>query len=243
MTQNKRAGASRPSRRLVLNSAAIVTIGIGLLLTIGRGDAEKERGSYALSDGSFARTDAEIAAHLLASVKGANGVVCAAIDRTFDMGNWGKLQLFMNPDVQASEDDIETAQWIGKRKLDPAALTVARPALSSDDACTRRIGVRLVGNVDSKRLDEELMSELESPVAAVRVAAILALGYAEQATSLPRLRELARAGDRAIRVAAIWALGRIEDESSTDLMVSMLKDDRDPEVRRAAAWALGQIHD
>jgi hypothetical protein len=54
------------------------------------------------------------------------------------------------------------------------------------------------------------------------------------------LRELARR-DRAPRGCHPGARAH-QDESSTDLMVNMLKDDRDPEVRRAAAWALGQIH-
>ena len=241
MMLNKRAGASRPSRRLVLNSAAPLAIAVALLVIIGRGSAERERGAMEVGHDNFARSDAEIATHLLASVRGANGVVCASVDRNFDNGYWGRLNIFMQPDIQASPEELETAQWIGKRKLDQAVVAVARPALSSDDACVRRIGVRLLGSVGSARLHEELRSELESSTSAIKVAAVLALGYAEQIESVARLRELTRDSDRAIRVAAIWALGRIEDSSSIDLMVGLLKSDGDAEVRRAAAWALGQF--
>jgi HEAT repeat protein len=226
----------------VLNLAALLTIAAALLIAIRHVNAARDHGTVILGkEENFTRTDAEIATHLLASMRGANGVVCAAVDRTFDSGYWGKLQLFVQPDIQASPDDLETAHWVGKHNLDDAVIAVARPALSSEDACTRRIAVRILGNVETKRLDDQLRGELESPVTAIRVAAILALGYSEQTSAVARLRELAREGDRAIRVAAIWALGRIEDHASTDFIIGMLKNDRDPEVRRAAAWALGQI--
>ena len=243
MTQRKRAGASRPSRRLVLNLAAFAAIAIALLLTIGRGNAERKRGATSVGTDEFDRTDVENATHLLASVSGANGVVCAAVDRSFDTGYWGRMHSFMQPDIQASSDDIETAQWIGKRKLDHGVVGVARPALSGDDACVRRVAIRLLGSVESPRLHEELRSELESAVTAIKVAAILALGYAEQTESVARLRELTRDSDRAIRVAAIWGLGRLEDSTSMELLIGLLKNDQDPEVRRAAAWALGQFDD
>jgi hypothetical protein len=107
MTQNKRAGASRQpeacpqfGRRSHDRHCAAAD---------HRSATRKGTRLIRAERRQFCAHGPEIAAHSLASVKGANGVVCAAIDRTFDMGNWGKLQLFMNPDVQASEDDIETA--------------------------------------------------------------------------------------------------------------------------------------
>lgn len=273
MTNEKSAGASRRSRRLALNSVALLTIGVALLITIGRSDADNDVDSWSEMDQEFTRTDAEIAAHLLQSIAGVNDVVCAAVDRAFNSGYWGE-SLMVTPDATLSKEAAETARWIGKRKIDRAALGTVRPGLASPDACTRRIAARIAGHVTVSRLDEELSSELDASAAATRIAAVLALGYAEQSASLPRLRSLLNDPDHAVRLAAIWALGsienrdalsaltpllndrdssirlhavwalgRIEDATPSNEMVRVLRSDTDPEVRRAAAWALGQMHD
>ena len=142
MTQMKSAGASRRGRRLVLNTGALLTVGVSLLLVIGRGNAEEELGSWQLGVDEYTRSDAEIATHLLESVRGANAVVCAAIDRTFDSGHWGRSSQLLEPITEAAQAASETAQWIGKRRLDEAVLTVARPGLSSADECTRGLRAR-----------------------------------------------------------------------------------------------------
>jgi HEAT repeat protein len=273
MTNEKSAGAGRRSRRLVLNSVALLTIGVALLITIGRSDADNDVDSWSEMDQEFTRTDAEIAAHLLQSIAGVNDVVCAAIDRAFSSGYWGASQL-VTPDATLSKEAAETARWIGKRQIDKAVLEAVRPGLASGDACTRRIAARIAGHVAVDRLDEELRSELDAAAAATRMAAVLALGYAEQSASLPRLQHMLDDADHAIRLAAIWALGaiensdalsaltpllndrdnsirlhavwalgRIEDATPSDEVVRVLHSDTDPEVRRAAAWALGQMHD
>lgn len=273
MTNETGAGASRRSRRLALNSIALLTIFAALLITIGRSDAENDVETWSAIDQDFARTDAEIAAHLLQSVAGANDVVCAAVNRAFSGGSWGE-SVIVTPDATLSKEAAETARWIGKRKVDRAALETVRPALASADACTRRIAARIAGHLAVSRLDEELRNELEAATAPTRIAAVLALGYAEQSASLPRLRSLLNDPDHAVRLAAIWALGSIEDRDALSALTPLLNDressirmhavwalgriedaapsaaivkvlhsDRDPEVRRAAAWALGRMHD
>jgi len=273
MTTEKSAGASRRSRRRVLNSVALLTILVALLITIGRGDADNDVDSGSIMDQEFTRTDAEIAAHLLQSIAGANDVVCAAVNRAFNSGYWGE-SLLVTPDATLSKEAAETARWIGKHKIDRAALAAVRPGLASPDACTRRIAARIAGHVAVNRLDEELRNELDAAAVATRIAAVLALGHAEQSASLPRLRSLLNDPDHAVRLAAIWALGsiedraalpaltpllndrdssirlhavwalgRIEDEAPSAAIVKVLHSDTDPEVRRAAAWALGQLHD
>lgn len=272
-THETGAGVSRRSRRLALTSATLVTIAGALLLTIGGGNADDDVETWTVFDQTFSRTDAEIAAHVLSSVAGANDVVCAAIGRAFDAGNWGE-SLLLTPDATVSPDAVEAARWIGKRKLDRATLAVARPALSGGDPCTRRVAARIAGAVAVSGIEQELRAELAADAAPTRAAAALALGYAEQTTSVPRLRELLNDPDRTVRLAAIWALGsvegsdavsalvplleasdagirlhavwalgRIEDASPSEAIATILGTDGDPEVRRAAAWALGRMHD
>jgi hypothetical protein len=273
MTNEKSAGPSRRSRRLVLNLVAALTIFVALLITIGRGDADNDVDSWSAADQEFTRTDAEIANHLLQSIAGANDVVCAAVGRAFNSGYWGE-SILVTPDATLSKEAAETARWIGKRRIDRDALETVRDGLASPDACTRRIAARIAGHVAVSRLDEALRNELDAAAASTRIAAVIALGYAEQPTSLPRLRTLLDDPEHAVRLAAVWALGslenrdalpaltpllnerdsgirlhavwalgRIEDATPSDAIVKVLHSDTDPEVRRAAAWALGQMHE
>lgn len=236
------AGASRRSRRLVLNSVALLTILVALLITIGRGDADNDIDSWSVMDQEFTRSDAEIAAHLLQNIAGANDVVCAAINRAFNSGYWGGESLLVTPDATLSKEAAETARWIGKHNIDRAALDAVKPGLASPDACTRRIAARIAGHVAVNRLDEELRNELAAAAAATRVAAVLALGHAEQSASLPRLRNLLTDPDHAVRLAAIWALGSIEDREALPALIPLLND-RDSSIRLHAVWALGRIED
>jgi hypothetical protein len=212
MTNEKRAGASRPSRRLVLNTLALITVGAALLLTIGRSAAENEHGSLNTEDAyDFKRSDAENATELLQAVNGANPVLCAGIDRAFSNGYWGGSSMLF--DDQLSEGDHETVRFLGKHKLDRDVLPIVRRALTSEDACTRRIGARLAGNIQIARLDEALHDELASATPLTRLTALIALGYAEQPESLPRfVNLLERDPDPEIRRVAAWALGQLDEQ-------------------------------
>ena len=241
MTNDMRAGASRPGRRLVLKSAFMITAAL-VLVTIARGIAGGDSKGWSVDDSEFQRSDAQIAAHLLQSVNGANDVVCAAVDRAFNGGYWNS-PLVLSVDASVSPEADETARWIGKNKIDRAALTVVRAGLSSADACTRRVSSRIAGEIDTKQLHEELRTELQSGSAATRLAAVMALGYAEQDSSLPTLRNLLDDADRNIRLAALWAIGGLENEQNAPMLIKLLESNADAEVRRIAAWALGQLDD
>jgi len=241
MTQNKSAGESRRSRRLALNFVALLTVGLAVLLTIGRGRASDDHGSWNVGEQNFTRPDDVVAAHLLQSVNGANAVLCAAVERAFNTGSWGSS---VSPlaDEAADPDAAETARWIGRDKIDRVALDVARRGLASADACTRRVAAHILGNINVTRLDNELDAELKSSDASVRAAAVAALGYAGEETALARLQGFLRDSDRSVRLAAIWALGRVGDPAVNDVLINLLQKDADAEARRLAAWALGQIH-
>ena len=212
MTNETRAGASRPSRRLVLNTFALVTVAAALMLTIGRGSAASDDtslgGGAPASD--FERSDAENATLLLQAVSGANAILCAGIDRAFSSGYWGGSSMIF--DDLMSEGDAETVRWLGKRRLDRDVLPIAKRAMTSADECTRRIGARLAGNVRIDRLDEALQEELGSATPLTRITALIALGYAEQPASLPRfVNLLERDADPQVRRIAAWALGQLDN--------------------------------
>jgi hypothetical protein len=213
-----------------------------VLVTIARGIAGGDSKGWSVDDAAFERSDAEIAAHLLQSVNGANEVLCAAVDRAFNGGYWNN-SLVLSVDATVSPEADETARWIGKNKIDRAALTVVRNALSSLDACTRRVASRIAGAIDTKQLHDELRAELQSSSVPTRLAAVMALGHAEQDSSLPVLRNLLDDQDRGIRLAALWAIGALENEQNAPMLIKLLESNPDADIRRIAAWALGQLDD
>jgi hypothetical protein len=242
MTNGKNAGASRRSRRLVLHTTGLVAIGFAVLLACGRSDANEENGSWNVGEQGFSRSDADMAAQLLQSVAGANLVLCGAVERAFNTGAWGMSVLPISSDANAIAAD-ETSRWIGKNRVSSDVLPIAKQALASSDACTRRIGARLAGNVDVMRLEDELSAELGSNNPATRAAAVQALGYGHHPTSVGRLRSMLNDADRDVRLAVIWSFGRLEDDAVTSTLISLLQRDPDGEIRRMAAWSIGQIAD
>jgi hypothetical protein len=231
MTNQKSARESGRSRRLAL-------IFLGILIVVTATKAAHDDVSWTI-DESYERPDSENAAQLLQAVTGANEILCSAVERAFNNGYWGGMEGIL--DTPMSPDAAETARWIGRRHIDKTALDVARRGLASGDACVRKIAALITGNINIDRLDQALSQELESASAQTRAAAILALGHAEQQSSLPTLRRLINDNDRTIRVTAIWAIARLEAPETLPMFVSLLQKDGDPEVRRVAAWALGQM--
>ena len=241
MTNEKSAGASRRGRRLVLILAAIATVFAAVLSTIRLSSAHGDHDSWEVGDQTYSRPDAEIAAQVLQSVAGVNPLVCATLDRAFDTGSWGSYMLPVM-DGSIPPNDAEAARWIGKNHIDRAALEPVKRGLASADACVRRVAARIAGNIDVRRLDEELDAELSSSDANIRTAAVSALGHGEQPASLPRLRKLLSDSDRNVRIATIRALGSIESHDAVNVLLPML-DDRDAGIRSNAVWALGRIED
>lgn len=240
MTRSQQgAGASRPGRRRARNFG-LFAIGLALLATLRHGIAGSEDRSWDVAATGFDRSDVEIATQLLREVRGANDIVCAAIDRAFNSGYWGE-SIVQSIDPSLTAGASETARWIGKRHIASETLTPIAAALNGDDACSRRIAARIAGNLDVRRLDRGLQAELTSERASTRHAAVLALGYAEQDSSLDALRAMLGDSDRSVRLAALWAIGRLEKPETQPLFINLLDRDPDPDVRRIAAWALGQL--
>lgn len=238
MTYGNSAGESRRGRRRALNAAAFIA-GIALLFTIGRINASSDGDSFDVDDQEFTRPDAENAERVLQSVAGANEVLCAAVERAFHTGSWGS-SLLPVASAAANPDAAETARWMGKHRVDAAALVVAKRGLSSADACTRRTAALIAGSADVRRLDNELADELGSSNAPTREAAVTALGHSEQDASIATLRRMLGDADSNVRLAVIWALGSIESESAVDALLPLLRDGS-AAVRTHAVWALGRI--
>ena len=236
-------GASRPRRRRVLKLGALIFIAGILLVAIRETDALVSVDLWNEPVQQMPQPDSLYARQLLESVRGANGVLCGAIDRTFDTGYWShSLSNVVESDF-ADQQSTDVARWVGRRRFDASVAVVAQPALRAEDACVRRIAARVLGKAEIRNLHERLRPELSAGDARVRTAAIFAIGFAEQREAIPLLRERLADGDRQVRIASIWALASIGDNGISETFVSLLERDADPIVRSAAAWALGRLND
>jgi hypothetical protein len=244
MNSQNLGGASRPRRRRAFEFSSLIFIGAVLLISIRESDAEMLTNIFDDQQPRLSQPDSIYARQLLDAVRGANGVLCSAVDRSFDTGYWGhSLGSIIETDF-ADQRSTEIAQWIGRRKFDETVYPLARVSLSSSDACERRIAARLLGNVRNRdRLHEQLRDELRSRDPRTQTAALFALGFADSHQAIPAIRERLSDSDRNVRVAAIWALANIGDRSITETLISLLERDADAVVRGAAAWALGRLND
>ena len=243
MNHQPKGGASRPGRRRALKLGALIFISAVLLVAIRDSHAGMFNNIFEPDARSLAEPDSVYARELLAAVRGANGVLCSAVDHSFQTGGWSTgLTSIIETDF-ADQRSADVTRWIGKRHYDVSVLAVARRALGDDDACVRRVGARIAGGVATEDLHERLRGELASAQPGTRAAAAFALGFADNRTALPALQQRLTDSDRNVRVAAIWALGTIGDAASSATMAALLERDPDPVVRSAAAWALGRIHD
>ncbi len=243
MNFEKLGGESRPRRRRVLTLGALIFAGAVLLVAIRESDALVFTNLWDEPDELLQEPDSTYARQLLESVRGANGILCGAVDRAFDTGYWShSLTSIVETDF-ADQRSADVSRWIGKRRFHESVISIAKTALASDDACIRRVGARLAGNIAGGNLHERLRAELTSDNPRTRSAALFALGFADKAGAIPTIRERLDDSDRNVRVAAIWALGSIGDGSISNTLVTLLERDSDPVVRSAAAWALGRIND
>ncbi|HEX6066060.1 MAG TPA: HEAT repeat domain-containing protein [Longimicrobiales bacterium] len=243
MNAEKLGGASRPRRRRVLKLGAVIFLAGILLIAIRESNALVSVDIWDSPAQELTQPDSVYARELLEAVRGANGILCGAIDRTFDTGSWShSLTSIIETDF-ADQRSADVARWIGSGRFDESVLPIARAAMRSEDACVRRMAARIAGETTSRDVHQQLRAELSDANARVRTAAVFAIGFADRAEAIPVLRERLSDSDRNVRVAAIWALGSIGDDSVNDTMVNLLERDADPVVRSAAAWALGRIND
>ena len=244
MNAESMGGESRPRRRRALKLGAAIFAAAVLLVAIRQGDAEESNDIFDEPTGQLQQPDSTYARQLLEAVRGANGIVCGAVDRSFDTGYWNhSLSTVIETDF-ADQPSVEVAQWIGRRKFDESAFAIARNGLRSDDACVRRVAARIIGNTrDRTRLASQLESELGATDPRTRTATLFALGFSNRHEAVPAVRDRLNDSDRNVRVAAIWALANIGDSTVSPTMISLLERDSDPVVRSAAAWALGRLND
>lgn len=243
MNAESTGGESRPRRRRALKLGAAIFAAAVLLVAIRQGDADEPNHILGSGVEQLTQPDSTYARQLLEAVRGANGIVCGALDRSFDTGYWShSLSTVIETDF-ADQQSVEVAQWIGRRKFDDSVFGVARAGLRSDDACVRRVAARIIGSTrDRTRLAAQLESELGASDPRTRTATLFALGFANRHEAVPAIREKLNDSDRNVRVAAIWALANIGDSTVSPTMISLLEKDNDPVVRSAAAWALGRLH-
>lgn len=243
MNHETLGGASRPRRRRALNIGVLIVTLAVLTVAIRESKALVMVNLWDEPEVQFQEPDSIYARQLIEAVRGANGVLCGAVDRAFDTGYWShSLTSIIETDF-ADQQSADVSRWIGKRRFHESVFPIARTALTSEDACVRRMGARMAGNTVVTGLHDRLRTELSSTNPRTRSAALFALGFADKEEAIPAIRERLEDGDRNVRVAAIWALGSIGDSSINETMVRVLERDADPVVRSAAAWAIGRIND
>src|SRR5215204_2303684 len=89
MNDKKLGGESRPRRRRVLKFGAVIVTSAVLLVAIRNSDALVSRNLWdEPGEQKLELPDSTYARELLESVRGANGILCGAVDRAFDTGYW-----------------------------------------------------------------------------------------------------------------------------------------------------------
>jgi hypothetical protein len=255
--------------RLMPGAVACGALLLALSARYGAGEVQAEPAKPAGAPRA-APTDTAMLGVFLASVRGANPVLCVLAARAVDgRGGWNG-DFGIPPFGDERVRNVERAVVHGD--LDATAVPTLRAALASDDACTRRMAAPLLGRVDHASAREALRQALRDPNAAVREGAALGLGFANDRSALSGLVAALGDGEERVRAMAAWALGELEQRAAVPPLVTALKDrsalvratatralgeledpaavvpltaalagDGDVEVRRAAAWALGEI--
>ncbi len=113
-------------------------------------------------------------------------------------------------------------------------------AVMDSHPLVRRTAAWALGRVHDPRATNALREAARDSEAAVRAAAVEALGeHREEAALLERLQDK----DAFVRRQAARALGQLRARAATAPLIARLGREKDPEVKRAIAWALGEIGD
>lgn len=189
-----------------------------------------------------------LALALLATVRGADPVVCELAVRAVDgrhgwsstvdelVGVGAPLSPLQRATVQWAVEDDEKAV-----SADAAAIVPLTAGLRDPDPCVRRMAALKLGRTRHPRGIAALRSALDAPDPGLRAAGALGLGYAEDPAAIGALGDALGDESAQVRATAAWALGAIEDERAIPALLPVLERDADPNVRKAAAWALGEI--
>ena len=104
----------------------------------------------------------------------------------------------------------------------------------------RELLVRVLGELASPELGEELLVLAVDPLPEVRASAARALGNTNTSYSLPALHSLASDPEWFVRLRAVVALGQIENIGKVKILVRAVCD-ANRHVRQRAAWVLARM--
>ena len=230
--------------RRVAGLAAGVALAAAVLAVCRSGEA----GPAAQAEAAVARVPTDsLAAALLATVRGADPVVCELAVRAVDGRHGWSSTADELAGVGATLTPLQraTIQWAvdddDEEGAVPAAVEPLTAALRDRDACVRRMAALKLGRTGHPRAVAALTAALAGGEPEIRAVGALGLGYAEDPAAIDALGRALADGSAEVRAASAWALGEIEDARAIPLLIPILRDDADPAVRRVAAWALGAI--
>jgi HEAT repeat protein len=112
--------------------------------------------------------------------------------------------------------------------------------LNKSSGQTRELIARVLGEVASAELGDELMILAADPLAEVRASAARALAAAPPSIALPALTVLVCDDEWFVRLRAVVALGSMEHQGRVRPLIRALCD-RNRYVRQRAAWALARL--
>jgi HEAT repeat protein len=104
----------------------------------------------------------------------------------------------------------------------------------------RELLARVLGELASPELGEELLVLASDVLPEVRASAARALGNTNASYALPALHSLAADPEWFVRLRAVVALGQIEDVGKISILLRSLCD-ANRHVRQRAAWALARM--
>jgi HEAT repeat protein len=105
---------------------------------------------------------------------------------------------------------------------------------------TRELLARVLGELASPELGEELLVLAADTLPEVRASAARALGNSNTSYTLPALHTLATDPEWFVRLRAVVALGQIENVGKIRILLHAVCD-RNRHVRQRAAWALARM--
>ncbi|HEY7616965.1 MAG TPA: HEAT repeat domain-containing protein, partial [Terriglobales bacterium] len=105
---------------------------------------------------------------------------------------------------------------------------------------TRELIARVLGEVASPKLGDELLILAADPLPEVRASAARALAAAPASTALPALTALVADSEWFVRLRAVVSLGSMQDQGRVRPLLRALCD-RNRHVRQRAAWVLARL--
>jgi HEAT repeat protein len=146
------------------------------------------------------------------------------------------LDLFVAGELKVPEHTLKNALLNSCRDA-PAVLI---PYLNNSRGATRELIARVLGELASPDLGEELLVLAADPLAELRASAARALAQVLPEISFPVLSTLAVDDEWFVRLRAVIALTSIEHSGKTYVLLRALCD-LNRHVRQRAAWALARM--